>query len=140
MASFVVPEVTNRRETSIDQVRQKCHVLDTSLRSNSSYSKPFDSSFWQVLLRRKLQEISGIQPSLLLPKSNSTTRMQQSFLSIHDPWNFVMLWHSTPCSMTTATLSRAIVMHDNGDATNSSGIIDSRALTFTASLQNCDRK
>jgi hypothetical protein len=48
---------------SIDRVGQKCHVYDKSLRSNhSSYSKPFDSSLWQVLLRRKSQ-IGGRHPS-----------------------------------------------------------------------------
>lgn len=97
----VAQEVTNRRETSIDQVGQKCQVSSCHI---SSFQLLLFETVWY----------GGIQPSSLFPKSNGTTRMQQSFLPIHDPWDFVMLWRSTPCSITTATLSRAVATHDNG--------------------------
>jgi len=132
VASFVAQEVTNRRETSIDQVGQKCQVSSCHI---SSFQLLLFETVWY----------GGIQPSSLFPKSNGTTRMQQSFLPIHDPWDFVMLWRSTPCSITTATLSRAVATHDNGWCTKFSGMYNrggagGRALTFTASLQSCDRK
>ena len=131
VASFVAQEVTNRRETSIDQVRQKCQVSSCHI---SSFQLLLFETVWY----------GGIQPSSLFPKSNGTTRMQQSFLPIHDPWDFVMLWRSTPCSITTATLSRAVATHDNGWCTKffryNRGGAGGSALTFTASVQSCDRK
>jgi len=127
----VAQEVTNRRETSIDQVGQKCQVSSCHI---SSFQLLLFETVWY----------GGIQPSSLFPKSNGTTRMQQSFLPIHDPWDFVMLWRSTPCSITTATLSRAVATHDNGWCTKffryNRGGAGGSALTFTASLQSCDRK
>jgi len=127
----VAQEVTNRRETSIDQVGQKCQVSSCHI---SSFPFLLFETVWY----------GGIQPSSLFPKSNGTTRMQQSFVPIHDPWDFVMLWRSTPCSITTATMLRAVATHDNGWCTKffryNRGGGGGSALTFTASLQSCDRK